>query len=143
MDGFDETMKSRAKSLFIQELEKIVPSGEIEIETTPESKRKYGLFPPKKKSKRSITAAEMVEEYISAYLDDESEPSDLFNFMQRFPYIYKLFVKYNTTLPSSASVERLFSHAGLVMRKNCQSLSDKNFEQHLLLKLNHEYYSLL
>ena len=54
----------------------------------------------------------MVERFIKT---ENLEPAELLN---SFPYIKKLFIMFNTTLPSSASVERLFSHAGLILERN-------------------------
>jgi len=48
----------------------------------------------------------------------------------------KLFIRYNTALPSSAAVERLFSTAGNVLRPKRSSLTASNFEQLVLLKGN-------
>ena len=76
----------------------------------------------------------MVERYIR---NEDLEAKELLN---AFPLIKKVFTKFNTTLPSSASVERLFSHAGLIFQPKRQLLSDKNFEQQLLLKLNKNFY---
>ncbi|CAM1318689.1 Uncharacterised protein r2_g3065 [Pycnogonum litorale] len=50
--------------------------------------------------------------------------------------LLSIFRKYNTGLPSSAAVERLFSVGAGIFKKNRFSLSDENFEKHLLLKLN-------
>jgi len=50
--------------------------------------------------------------------------------------IKKLFVTYNTTLPSSAPVERLCSSAGLIDTPRRNKLTDKMFEMLLMLKVN-------
>ncbi|MPC93003.1 hypothetical protein E2C01_088118 [Portunus trituberculatus] len=47
-----------------------------------------------------------------------------------------LFIKYNTSLPSSASVERLFSMAGDVLRAKGSSLDEVSFEELVFLKGN-------
>ena len=56
--------------------------------------------------------------------------------LNRYPLVKKLFVQHNAVLPSSAPVEHLFSFAGMITRPHRRSLSDKTFEQLLLLKAN-------
>jgi len=46
----------------------------------------------------------------------------------------KLFIQYNSILPLSAAVERLFGFAGFITRLHRRCLSDKTFEELLLLK---------
>ncbi|XP_050724101.1 uncharacterized protein LOC127002325 [Eriocheir sinensis] len=58
-----------------------------------------------------------------------------------FPYQHRevwvdLFTKYNTPLPSSAAVERLFSMAGDILRAKRSSLDEVNFEELVFLKGN-------
>ncbi|KAG0726087.1 hypothetical protein GWK47_037316 [Chionoecetes opilio] len=58
-----------------------------------------------------------------------------------FPYQHRevwvdLFIRYNTPLPSSAAVERLFSTAGDVLRAKRSSLEEVNFEELVFLKGN-------
>ena len=53
-----------------------------------------------------------------------------------YPLVKKLVVQHNAVLPSSAPVERLFSFAGMITRPHRRSLSDKTFEELLLLKAN-------
>jgi hypothetical protein len=50
--------------------------------------------------------------------------------------ILLLLLKYNVLIPSSAPVERLFSFAGMIVRPHRICMSDKIFEQLLLLKNN-------
>jgi hypothetical protein len=61
------------------------------------------------------------------YLDDRSKE---LNSLNSFGYVRATFIKYNTTLPSSAPVERLI----LTPRRN--KLSDVMFEKLLMLKTN-------
>jgi len=53
-----------------------------------------------------------------------------------YPYIKEIFKKFNTSLTSSAPVERLFSFATLVNSPRRHGLSDKLFEKLVLLKAN-------
>ena len=52
----------------------------------------------------------------------------------------KLFRKFNTSLPSSAPVERMFNSAGGIFTKRRQSLTDEHFEMQLLLKINQNFW---
>lgn len=56
--------------------------------------------------------------------------------LNSLPMMKQMFVKFNTSLPSSASVERLFSVAGDICTKKRSRITDQNFENTLLYKIN-------
>lgn len=57
-----------------------------------------------------------------------------------YPNIKKLFIKFNAPLPSSASVERLFSIRNSVLTQQRGCLHDDTMEHQLLLKVNKEFW---
>ena len=67
------------------------------------------------------------------YLEDKRLGFDMLN---DYPSIKEIFLRYNSILPSSAPVERLFSFAGMVNTPKRQKLSDDVFEMLVLLKAN-------
>lgn len=56
--------------------------------------------------------------------------------LSTFPTIKNIFLRYNTALPSSASVERLFSVAGDICSRKRASMTDRNFEDTLIYRYN-------
>ncbi|XP_056606530.1 zinc finger BED domain-containing protein 4 [Triplophysa dalaica] len=56
--------------------------------------------------------------------------------LSEFPGVKKLFIKFNTTLPSSVPVERLFSSGGNILTRKRSTLTDEQFERLLLLRYN-------
>lgn len=79
-----------------------------------------------------------VELEILQYLND---PSMEIESLKKYPFIKKLFFKYNTCLPSSAPVERLFSFAEIINSPRRHALSDKHFEELVILKANSKRYN--
>lgn len=69
------------------------------------------------------------EEEIQRFLDD---PEKNMKSLNSYPLVKQLFMKYNTTLPSSAPVERLFSYGGNVLTSSRSRMSDEHMEQVLL-----------
>src|SRR5215469_14626390 len=63
------------------------------------------------------------------------DPSKNVSSLLKYLYVLRDSKQYNTPLPSSASVERLFSFAGMINNPKRTRLSDKKFE-HLVLKAN-------
>ena len=62
--------------------------------------------------------------------------------LEDYPRIRRVFMKYNTPLPSSAPVERLFSFAGHIFAPKRGKMSDKMFEGLIFLKGNSSYMNL-
>lgn len=77
-----------------------------------------------------VYAQKMLNEYMNSSNDSFS---GLLNDHKCVAY---LFLKYNTSLRSNAACERLFSMAKYILTLNRCKLSDRNFEEQLLLKAN-------
>lgn len=67
------------------------------------------------------------------------EESGDINLLERYSKIKNVFLKYNTPLSSSASVERLFSYATITNCPKANRLSDQMFEKRVVLKANLTY----
>ena len=70
---------------------------------------------------------------VTRYLED---PDPSLQMLQKHPLMRKVFRKFNTPLPSSAPVERLFSYATMMDLPKFNRLTDENFEQRVLAKAN-------
>ncbi|XP_055921478.1 uncharacterized protein LOC129952713 [Eupeodes corollae] len=68
-----------------------------------------------------------------------AQTSTSFEMLNKYPALKKTFLRYNTALPSSAAVERLFSFAGMLNAPRRGSLSDSNFQKLLILKVNGDF----
>lgn len=75
-----------------------------------------------------------LEQEITRYLS--KSPTKNLNILNEMPTVKKVFLKFNTPLPSSAAVERIFSIGGAVLSKKRGRMNDKNFENVLMLKCN-------
>ena len=85
------------------------------------------------KSSSDSTAHDEVRKYL-----EESDIS--LKYLQTFPIVKKLFLKYNTTLPSSAPVECLFSHGGNFLTASRNRMRDDHMELVLLLHYNNHHH---
>lgn len=86
-----------------------------------------------KENEKCKTAKSKIELEFYKFLDDKRGSLSALN---DYPIIKKVFVRYNTCLPSSAPVERLFSFATIVNSPRRNALTDENFEKLVILKAN-------
>ena len=73
---------------------------------------------------------------LNSYLNSKNLNASLMN---DYINLKKLFIQYNTALPSSASCERLFSTSGLILTSRSGNMSDAFFEKKVLLHWNKKY----
>lgn len=74
-----------------------------------------------------------IESEVSRYLMDHRKENSMLN---ECPHIRRLFLKFNTTLSSSAPVERVFSQSMMIFTPRRNRISGAKFEKTLLLKHN-------
>lgn len=86
-----------------------------------------------KESKEVESAQEELERFL------KSKSSNI-EMLHDFGIIKKFFLKYNTALPSSASVERMFSVGGSVITPQRGHMNDDIIEHQILLKINKTFY---
>jgi hypothetical protein len=91
----------------------------------------------------NITPGRLKEDFVNAYdgWNRVKVSSKIPLSAEQFPLLYRdawldLFVRYNTALPSSAAVERLFSTGSDILRPKRSTLTADNFEKLVFLKGN-------
>lgn len=90
------------------------------------------LFPTNRNTRRN-SIDNQIEVEVTQYLLD---PRKDVNILNDYRYIRAVFYKYNTTLSSSAPVERVFSQSLMIFTPRRNRISAKNFENTLILKHN-------
>lgn len=89
-------------------------------------------------SRRNSVENDIDSEIVRYFNDDRKD----LNILNEFPNIKRVFFRFNTTLSSSASVERVFSQSQLIFRPRRNRLSAENFERTLLYKHNRKILNL-
>ncbi|KAL7293964.1 hypothetical protein TKK_0012543 [Trichogramma kaykai] len=73
------------------------------------------------------------ENEVMRFMNEKSQQLDILN---NYPKAKKLFIQYNTVLPSSVPVEQLFSYVTLQDLPKFNRTSDEQFEKRELYKVN-------
>lgn len=123
------------KELFVAEVRKM-KNEDIkkpnQYEKIREKNESYYMFvEDSDSSAASDTANTTIDLETLQYLKDDDTSLDSLN---KYPNIKKVFLKFNTCLPSSAPVERLFSFGGMIMWPHRRKMIDNLFEQIVVLK---------
>ena len=124
VDFLEEEQRELAKQFLIQAAIEETPEVTVSQEERPTKTGPFAKRPHK------LDTAEME---VTRYLADESD--DIKSVLQ-FKRIKGVFLRYNAILPSSASLETLFSAAKLVFRENRCRMMDEHFEKQLLFLAN-------
>lgn len=131
-----ESERKRIQNLCVNSMEIMETSMSEQAGTTStnDSDEDFFIFScPKIEKQQSQHQLEFV-----SFLNDKSKCLSSLN---NYPSVKKLFIRFNTSLCSSAAVERLFSFAGFIQSPTRQSLSDKCFQKLIFLKGNHTHLS--
>lgn len=83
--------------------------------------------------KQEVDPLTHIRREFDRYLADED--SSLTS-LDEYPIVKKVFIKYNTPLPSYASVRRLFAYSGVTSSKRHLKRSTRLFERHVFMKAN-------
>lgn len=86
-----------------------------------------------KDDQRRRSLEDSVATEVARYMNDDRKN---INTLDEYPLVKKVFMRFNTTLSSSAPIERVFSHSKLFFRPQRNKTSPENFERSLLLGLN-------
>uniref|UniRef100_A0A3B1KK48 HAT C-terminal dimerisation domain-containing protein n=1 Tax=Astyanax mexicanus TaxID=7994 RepID=A0A3B1KK48_ASTMX len=132
----DDIQRLQYRVMLKQEVQSIsvVESGQAQSSATERKSSASSFF------KFSQSPATVTKSEVDMYLD--APTADNFNEYTGLPKLKKLFVKYNTAIPSSAPVERLFSTGGQIFRPRRNRLGDTNFEKQLVLNANKKLFGL-
>ena len=135
--------KDLYKQMLIQKIRSLAADNEVMVVQDPQNQTAQSARNKKDDfydftSDDEYATESNVEKEADDYLANARRIEDL----HKYPIVKRLFILYNTVLPSSASVERLFSLGGLVLSSKHNRLADGRFEKLLLMRYNKDYLNI-
>ena len=127
------------KQLLLQEMEEIADKEVMvapEIQATSSCSKEDDFYDFKDDEGSSQSSCIKVE------ANDYLRNAKSIECLHQYHTIKKLFRMYNTVLPSSAPVERLFSLGGTVLTPRWNRLTDARFEKLLLMHYNKDFLDI-
>lgn len=105
----------------------------VDINTNVEIQDDFYVSFANQTSQRRNSIEDSIDSEIARYMADDRKMVTMLN---DYPLIKKVYLHFNTTLSSSAPIERVFSRSKLFFRPQRNRTSAENFEYALLLSLN-------
>ena len=124
--------EAKCKELLLQAASKYSADNKknsVSLPTTSDTADYYGFKVKCDSTKSSSNSAIDVIKYLE-------DPSDNLCMLSKYPSVKKVFVRFNSALPSSAPVERMFSMAGKIHSPSRTLLTSDNFRKSVLMKAN-------
>lgn len=127
-----------AKNLLIDECKKIQSEIDDRIDSNDEVieapvENDFIISFENRDTNRRNSIENNIESEVSKFLVD---PNKQYCMLNQYPTVRAVFFKYNTTLPSSAAVERVFSQFQMIFTPRRNRISAESFEKTLILKHN-------
>lgn len=131
----DVEKMNTAKQWLLDEVKSQAESSEVPnvVQPVAGAKRKYQFMAGRQNTERQSECQSAADLQVVQYLSDAD---DELSALKNFPLVEKVFLKFNAALPSSAPVDRLFSHAALTLTAKRNQLGDDRFEVLTLLNAN-------
>lgn len=127
----DATEKIKIQNLCANALETLELASNDSSSTTNDDDDDFFVFSSPNNAQQREKSSVRLE--LNHYLSDKSKSLDS---LDNYINIKNLFLRFNTSLCSSAPVERLFSFAGFIQNPRRSAMSDKQFEKLIFLKGN-------
>lgn len=123
------------KQLLIEECKLYQPVEPVEEEEegNPVRDSTFIVSFASRRVRRTTSSENQIEADVARFLAD---PVTDIKLLERYPTIREVFCRYNTTLSSSAAVERIFSQCLLIVTPRRNRMLAEHFEKTLLLKIN-------